>query len=943
MLTFPARVPRATYRLQLNSDFTFEDSLRLVPYLKRLGISDVYASPIFQASSKSTHGYDVNDFTRISTDLGGRDGLERLSEKLREEGLGLLLDFVPNHMGIDGTNNLWWFHVLENGAKSKYAPYFDIEWHPRLDRLNDRVLVPILGDYYGAVLERGELAVRYEEGRFVLNYGSRKLPVSPETYALILDQVDRLLEVGDSRKIRLREWGDAFESLPSQEPEECDKQLAALKLGFADAVRHDPQLLKLFQAALKIINGTKGERTSFEFLHDLLERQHYRLAHWKVGAHEVNYRRFFAVDTLIGLRMEKVAVFEATHALLAELIGSRVVTGIRLDHIDGLWNPSEYLDRLKTLVGSLCDQETIYTLVEKILAPGEDLPRGWAVHGTTGYEFAASLIELFLDRGDERAWTQHYEKFVGDDGKSNDQTYHDKMFILREMFPNAVSNLAVELDSLIEADWRRRDISLHDLKTALRHFLACLSVYRTYRMPGEEMVREERERILCAVEEAIRRNPCVDPIPVRFVGLVTTGDYPAPEESPERKESFGRWVAKLQQITGAIMAKSVEDTHFYRYVRMLGTNEVGSHPSRFGQPVSTFHEANKQRLKNWPLCLLTTSTHDTKMSEDARARLFALAELPDEWAANLHTWHELNADARTEVTNRTAPDSREEYLLYQALLAAWPLGMVEVDDEFVGRMKAYFRKAQGEAKLNTAWTYPHAKWHEAGDQFIETILRSSSFLNSFLPFAQQIAKRGMIFALSQTVLKLSSPGVPDIYQGNETWDFSLVDPDNRRPIDYPLRETILTSLGSRSVVELLQNWQDGGIKMHITQALLRLRSEIPDLFTKGEYVPLPTQGEKADQIVAYVRKLGSTELLIVAPRQLSPGNGSYLGPYWGNTGLVYPQSRTWESVLTTRSIGFNSGFIPLSSLLTEIPVAAYVSDGAVVRESRSAFAHDCTE
>jgi len=400
MLPPPTRIPRATYRFQLNSDFTFDDATRLISYLKRLGISEVYASPIFQASSRSTHGYDVNDFTRISADLGGREGLERFSAKLRQEGLGLLLDFVPNHMGIDGTHNQWWFHVLENGAKSKYAPYFDIEWHPRLDRLNDRVLVPMLGDHYGAVLEKGELSLHYEEGQFVLHYGHRKLPLRPETYSLILDRVDQLLESGDPRKTRLREWGDAFENLPSQQPEECDRQLASLKRGFAETVKSDSQLTQYFEKGLISINGKAGQRDSFEFLHELLERQHYRLAHWKVGAHEVNYRRFFAIDTLIGLRMEDEAIFKATHALLAELIGLGIATGIRLDHIDGLWNPSEYLIRLRSLVESIRPNETIYTLIEKILAPGEDLPHSWAVHGTTGYEFAASLIELFYPAGD---------------------------------------------------------------------------------------------------------------------------------------------------------------------------------------------------------------------------------------------------------------------------------------------------------------------------------------------------------------------------------------------------------------------------------------------------------------------------------------------------------------------------------------------------------------
>jgi (1->4)-alpha-D-glucan 1-alpha-D-glucosylmutase len=463
------------------------------------------------------------------------------------------------------------------------------------------------------------------------------------------------------------------------------------------------------------------------------------------------------------------------------------------------------------------------------------------------------------------------------------------------------------------------------LKTALRHFLASLSVYRTYRMPGGEISPEDKARVLRAVEEGIRRNPCVDPVPVRFVGRVITGDYPSPEESPERKEKFARWVAKLQQVTGAIMAKSVEDTHFYRYVRMFAANEVGSHPSRFGQPVAAFNEANRQRQKNWPYCMLTTSTHDTKMSEDARARLFALAEWPAEWAENLKQWHALNAEAKSEVEGRPAPDRREEYLLYQALLASWPLGMTGPDAEFLERIKSYFRKAQGEAKLNTAWTFPHAKWHEAGERFVEAILGSAPFLKSFLPFAERVAEKGMIFSLAQTVLKLTAPGIPDIYQGNEIWDFSLVDPDNRRPVDYARRVELLASIDKRRPSELLEHWQDGGIKMKVTQALLQFRRQHPEVFSGGDYLPLETTGEKAEDIVAFLRKSGETEVLVVVPIRASSTPEAGRSSEWKDTAVRLPQARTWESVLTGGSVAARGDCILASSLFSELPVAAFVS------------------
>jgi len=526
---------------------------------------------------------------------------------------------------------------------------------------------------------------------------------------------------------------------------------------------------------------------------------------------------------------------------------------------------------------------------------------------------------------DEPAWTSNYEKFVGDTEKSRDQTYRDKLFILEEMFPNAVSNLAVELDTLIEADWRWRDISLHDLKTGLRHLLACLLVYRTYRMPGEEMDSAEKKRITQAVEEAIRRNPCVDPLPVRFLGRVITGDYPDPGNYLGQLHAFENWVCKLQQVTGAIMAKSVEDTHFYRYVRLLGANEVGSHPARFGEPIAAFHAANLQRQKKSPLCMLTTSTHDTKMSEDARARLYALAELPEEWNGNIQAWHQINTGARQEIEDRMAPDSREEYLLYQALLAAWPLGMTQVDNDFLQRMKSYFRKAQGEAKLNTAWTYPHAKWHAAGERFIDIILKSPAFLESFLPFAQRIAARGMIISLAQTVLKLTSPGVPDIYQGNEIWDFSLVDPDNRRPVNYKIREELLASLEKRSPAHLLDHWQDGGIKMRVTQALLRFRLGFSELFQTGEYIPLQLQGTKAEHAVAFTRKLDSVELLVVVPRRLGSDDSLSLGSYWKDTRLLCSKLRRWKNVFTGQTLEGNADDLALSNLFADLPVAVFVS------------------
>ena len=926
MLPPPVRRPLSTYRIQFTPQFGFEQAQRIVPYLAQLGISDLYASPLFQASAASSHGYDVNDYNSISVALGGRKGLDGLSTKLHDHDLGLLLDFVPNHMGIDGEYNAWWRHVLENGAHSRYAAFFDIEWHPRLERLNDRVLVPMLDNHYGTVLESGRLSLRHERGRFQIHFASLKLPIRPSSYGFIFRQVGQLLPSGDPRKAQLRDLADRFEHLPADDPEARETEFDRLRQQWTAMIGHDKSLAAFFQTTLTTINGTPGQPASYALLHELLENQHYRLAHWKVGAHEVNYRRFFAVDTLVGLKMEDPEVFAATHRLLGELIAADVVTGIRLDHIDGLWNPAEYLERLAEMAQRQSPRSApIYTLVEKILAPGEELPAAWPIHGTSGYEFAASLIDLFLDRRDEPAWTEIYRNFTGETETSRDLTYRDKLFALEEIFPNAVSNLAVELETLIEFDWHKRDISLHDLKTALRHFLACLSVYRTYHMPGQPMAPQERRRIVDAVEEGIRRNPCVDPFPLRFVGSVVMGDYPPASTSPELQDAFARWICKLQQATGAVMAKSVEDTHFYRYVRMFGANEVGSHPSRFGQPVEEFHRANQQRLEVMPCCMLTTSTHDTKMSEDSRARLFALAELPEAWALHLQNWRRMNQPFHREVEGRAAPDAREEYLLYQALLAAWPFNCVAADTSFRQRITAYFRKAQGEAKRNTTYTFAHEEWQAAGDAFIDAVLNSAIFMADFAPFAEEIAQRGMIFSLAQTVLRLASPGIPDLYQGNETWDFSLVDPDNRRPVDFEARIKLLAGLESRPPENLWELRKDGGIKMQVIRTLLHCRRDFPDLFLKGNYVPLKPVGKHADQIVAFLRRDGSTELLVVVPRRLGAGETFHPAAICKDVRVPLPEKRKWKNVLTGSLLEGNDEAIGVADLFSDGPLAIFLS------------------
>ncbi len=921
MLTLPARIPTATYRLQFTPEFGFDRARELLPYFSRLGISEVYASPVFQASSSSTHGYDVNDPNQISAALGGKEGFEHFTQARHAENLGLLVDFVPNHMGIDGEYNWRWQDVLENGENSRFAPYFDIEWQPRLDRLKDRVLVPILGAHYGSVLGKGELALTYADGRLFFRYFRYRLPLRPRTYGTVLQQLVEQLPADDDRRAGLRSLIDAFENLPVEDPEQREVLLHKARGRLTDLLNADDLLRARLDQVVTKLNGVPGDAASFAPLHELLEDQHYRLAFWKVGAHEVNYRRFFAVDTLVGLKMEQPEVFDATHRLLAELVARNAITGIRLDHIDGLWYPGQYLERLAELVRrNFSGTGPLYSLVEKILAVNESLPATWAAHGTTGYEFCASLIDLYLDPADEPAWTRIYGDFTGERARSQDLTYQDKLFVLHEIFPNAVNILATELDALIDSDWHWRDVSLREIETGLALLLASMPVYRTYRPPDQPMPADEQKWVRQALHSAIARNPTFDPTPLLFLTSVIVGDYPPAAASDETRQAFANWVCKLQQTTGAIMAKSVEDTHFYRYVRMFASNEVGSHPSHFGRPVDEFHRANQQRLEQTPLGLLATSTHDTKISEDCRARLFALAELPAEWEAHLHAWHQATHEARTEVDGREAPDRQEEYLFYQLLLAAWPLNARTPDDNFRNRMQSCFHKAQAEAKRNTNWTYPHKSWETATGKFIDAFLGSRAFLESFVPFAGLIAGRGMIYSLAQTVLKLTSPGVPDIYQGNEIWDFSLVDPDNRRPVDFAARQALLDNLDQRAPDDLWKNWTDGAIKMQVIRAILGLRRAQPELFSTGNYAPVQARGESAAQIVAFSRTHGSSEIVIIVPRRLGPSESSFTGARWRDTQVPLPASR-WKNILTSASFDSTGDEAALSDIFATWPLA----------------------
>jgi len=911
-LTNATRIPVATYRFQLRREFPFGTVRDLLPYLATLGISDLYCSPIFLSTPGSTHGYDVNDYRRIDPELGGREALGELHEQLRGRDMGLLLDFVPNHMGINGPGlfNEWWREVLENGYHSPYARFFDIDWRGIGSSDTPRVLVPTLEDHYGRVVSAGKLSLVYQDEHFQAAYYDMRFPLRPRSYAALLGKLEVRGETAD----RLADILRALEQLPRPDALEDaatarsrTARLRDIRRRIAALLESRPDLRAQLDALLDDINGTGRRNPSYDALNDILEDQHYRLAFWKAGVHETNYRRFFAIDTLIGLRMELPEVFEETHALLRRLIREGAVTGLRIDHVDGLRLPKEYLDRLQRLAADeLKRAEPFFVVVEKILGSGEPLPTEWACHGTTGYEFVEHLAGLFVDSRSERWFDQLYRDFCDERASFDELVFEQKKIILDEMFANAVLRLGGLLADVLQGDPNWRDLTRNEVTVAVREMMAAHSVYRTYRRELPGMNDRDRGVVERAAALAISRHHRLGAEPFELVRDVITGVYPPAKAPAEVRETLANWVLEFQQYTGAIMAKSVEDTAFYAHSRFIALNEVGGNPMRFGASVAQFHESNIERLRVTPHGLIATSTHDTKLGEDVRARLYALSEIPHEWEDWVREWRELNRRHKTTVDGREAPDANEEYRLYQVLIGAWPADDSDPNDAFKKRIREHLRKAVNEAKRNTTWTEPNEAWLAAGDHFIDGLLGAESgreFLASFRVQAQRVAQLGMVNSLSQVVLKTMSPGVPDFYQGSELWDLSLVDPDNRREVNYTKRQKLV----ARTRVdwtELLRTWRNGAIKLHLTRALLQYRRANAELFQNGNYLPLEVRGRFGDQIAAFARAWASKVVVVVVPRLSSRLGSPPLGLVWDDTRIVLPPNipGPWKNIFAQREV-----------------------------------------
>ncbi len=955
-----ARIPISTYRLQFNRAFRFKEAAEITGYLSDLGISDVYCSPYLAAVPGSTHGYDIVDPDRLNPELGSDDEYGHFVQTLKQHGMGQIMDVVANHMGINSEVNRWWQDVLENGPCSPFASYFDIDWNPLKPELQDKVLLPILGAPYGRVLEAKELQLLYEEGRIALDYYGHRFPVAPETCVLLLATgLETFLEQEGRdapHVVELQSILTALKHLPSRhsaqpdavaeryrEKEVIRRRLAALVEGHA-AVR------TYVAASLEQANGKAGVPSSFDLLHRLLDAQAYRLAHWRVAAEEVNYRRFFDINELAALRMEQPAVFERSHRLIFDLLKSGAVTGLRIDHVDGLYDPADYLQRLQDWAATELTPGTgplpLYLIVEKILGPNEDIPAPWPVHGTTGYEFLSLINGLFVDRSNERALDMVYARFTGEEQHFDELAYACKRLIMKVSMASELNVLGHQLNRLSERDRGSRDFTLNSLIDVLREIIACFPVYRTYIRPGKDgLLDRDRSFIWQAVAKAKRRNPAVSGLVFDFVRDLLLTPVTAGGEGGDEHRAF---VMKFQQLTSPVTAKGVEDTAFYRYHRLLSLNEVGGDPQQFGIPPPLVHQQLKVRQAKNPHALSATATHDTKRGEDLRARLNVLSEIPKDWQQHALRWRKLNRKWKTNGDQGAMPAAADEYALYQTLLGAWPATGLQDPrerDAFRERIHAAMIKALREAKSRTSWVNPDAEYEDAMARFVSGILdpvRAQDFLADFETFQHRVSAYGIYHSLAQVLLKMTAPGIPDFYQGSELWDFSLVDPDNRRPVDFDLRRTILEEFLAQETAgappekrleELLGRRDDGRIKLWLILQTLRFRRRHEDLFLAGEYVPLQGTGPRRDHLFAFARLHNDAAAVTVIPRLLTvllpdPSLLPVGEALWAETGITVPSWKpgsAYRNVLTgARLRTISEGdrqILPAAEVFHSCPVA----------------------
>ena len=974
------RIPTATYRLQFHKDFGFAQATDIVEYLHELGISDIYASPIFKARAGSMHGYDVVDHSQIDPALGGEENFEAFTSALKTRGMGLILDIVPNHMGIGETSNTWWMDVLENGPSSSYATYFDIDWQPVNPHLENKVLLAILEDQYGIVLEDGKLRLTYEDGAFFVYYHDTKLPIAPRTYGAVLDRrlasLNEKLGQDHPSALEFQSILTAISHLPPRtetDPEKLEerrREKEVIKRRITALYHRSAEVKEAIDFSITEFNGKVADPRSFDLLDRLMDEQAYRLAFWRVAGEEINYRRFFDINELAAIRTETAEVFQATHQLILRFLAEGKATGLRVDHPDGLWDPTAYFQQLQQSYSTqrapsrpdaLPDaasagkkNETarwpLYIVAEKILAEGEALPEDWAVAGTTGYDFLTQVNGIFVRRASRRAFDKIYSDFVGSKSNYRDLVNSQKKMIMLVSLASEINSLSHQLNRISERNRHYRDFTLNSLTYAVREVIACLSVYRTYADASNGAVSErDRKYIDDAVEEAKRRNPRTARSLFDFIKDTLQLKNLARFHEQERQNVID-FVMHLQQVTGPVMAKAVEDTSFYVYNRLVSLNEVGGEPEHFGLSIEEFHRHNVFRRRHWPHSMLASSTHDTKRSEDVRARINLLSEIPADWRTAVTRWSRLTRAGKTEIGGEPAPDANDEYLFYQSLLGIWPSESMtaEAFKNIRERITAYMQKAIKEAKVHTSWVNPNDAYDQALENFVGKVLRQGAddgFVSDFAQFQKRIAYAGMLNSLSQTLLKITAPGVPDFYQGTELWDLSLVDPDNRRPVDYGKRREWLGEIKRREsedrpelLRDLLAHWQDGKLKLYLIYKALNFRRAHHAHFQGGNYLPLTASGKLKEHVCAFARRQDFDWTVVVAPRLLASLAAHEQAPLgqrvWGDSALLLPDEapERWRQLFTGESLTTKHSGTRRILLLREIfeafPVALLVPDGS---------------
>lgn len=942
------RLPTATYRVQLNNNFRFADARKILDYLQSLGISDLYLSPILMSRKGSDHGYDVTDPTRINPDLGTEEEFSALQAELQERGMGLLLDTVPNHMAASAENP-WWMDVLENGAQSAFAAFFDIEWHPHSRSLDGKILLPVLGRPFGEVLESGEIKLSFQEGRFFFQYFDALFPLAPGSYHTILNhRAERLKELVGEESATYHEYAGILASLLElvRSDRRSGETAADRRMRYESARERLWSLMKssgearnFVEENLREINGIEGDPASYGFLQRLLAEQNYKLAFWQNLNESINYRRFFTIADLVGVRVEDPLVFEATHGYVLRLVSKNPFAGLRVDHIDGLRDPLAYLNKLQERLSSGDNREgKSYVVVEKILARQESLPDDWPVSGTTGYDYLNEANGIFVDAEGVGRIDEIYSAFIGRKQNFADVVYQKKKLVMSTLLGVEMRTLGRQLAELAAQDRYARELNRGQLIDALIEVTACLRVYRTY-IRNMDVPAPAVQKIEQSVTQARNRATHLSPACFDFIRDVLLLLNP-PHVLADQREARLTFVMRWQQFTGPILAKGLEDTALYVYHPLLSLNEVGGSPCASEVPsCNEYYAFLENRQLRWPASLDASSTHDTKRSEDVRARLNVLSELPDEWKGNLERWATLNAEHKQDVGGQSVPDRNEEYYLYQTLLGVWPLDK-ESCAGLLERVQAHLVKAIREAMVHTRWTRPNQKHEDALQRFVANILSSqfsAEFLREFRHFQKKVAYFGMINGLSQTLLKIAAPGVADFYQGSELWDLRLVDPDNRGAVDFDKRMAILETITNAEAVEsgrelhdLVQHWQDGRIKMYLIWRAVHFRGEHQDLFREGELVPIQVAGRYGRNVIAFLRRRGEESALVVVPRFLSQVCAA-ICPIsdvdWGDTTLILPQEapREWNSVLTRTRLASqkkDSGMsLMVNDLLRDFPVA----------------------